>query len=212
MTNIRLLSAVLAALILLFLGAIANAAVPDIQVGAASKVINQVYGTPESTKQPRWWSQGLDVFHNETVVTAQASATRVLFRDESQLSVGPTSQVKLDDFVYNPNPRFSAVAISMAKGVFRFVGGRLSSERFNITTPAASIGLRGTVFTVLILDDGSEYIAVESGSIFVTCHQGATVTLNAGEMTYIRSIQGSPSSPLRAVPIPAVAQMDQMLQ
>ena len=212
MATIRLLAAALRASIVILIGGTANAAVPDIEIGAASKVVNQVYGTPESTNQPRWWRQGLDVFHNETVVTAQASATRVRFKDESQLSVGPTSQVKLDDFVYDPDPKFSAVSISMVTGVFRFVGGKLSSERFKITTPAGSIAVRGTVFTVLILDNGGEYIAVESGTIYVTCHQGVTVALRAGEMTYIRSAQGSPTQPQRSIPIPAVAQMDQMLQ
>jgi hypothetical protein len=100
----------------------------------------------------------------------------------------------------------------LVKGAFCFVGGSLSKENYKITTPAASIGLRGTVFTVLILENGSEYIAVESGTVYVACHQGVTITVNAGDMTYIRSAQGSPAPPQRAVPIPAVAQMDMMLQ
>ena len=41
-----------------FLTAGANAAGPDIQVGTASQVVNSVYGTPESTNQPRWWRPG----------------------------------------------------------------------------------------------------------------------------------------------------------
>ena len=212
MQNIRLRSAALGIAIVVFLGSNANAAVPDIEVGAANKVVNSVYGTPESTRQPRWWRPGLDVFHNETVVTAEVSATRVIFRDNSQLSVGPISQVKLDDFVYNPNPSAAGVTISFVKGVFRFVGGTLSRENYKINTPATQIAVRGTAFTVLILNNGSEYIAVESGTIYVTCHQGVTVALTAGQMTYIPSRNGSPTSPQRAVPIPAVAQMDQILQ
>jgi hypothetical protein len=91
------------------------------------------------------------------------------------------------------------------------VGGKMSRENFKITTPAASIGLRGTAFTVYILENGSEYISVESGMITVTCHQGVTQVIRAGEMTYIRSPQASASAPQRAVPIPAVAQMDGLL-
>jgi hypothetical protein len=189
----------------------ASAATSDIEIGAATKVVNKVYGTPESSQQARWWRPGLDVFHNESVVTAEASASRVMFRDDSQLSIGPTSWIKLDDFVYNLDTTARGVSISLIKGVFRFVGGKMSRENFKITTPAARIGLRGTAFTVYILDNGSEYISVESGTITVTCHQGVTQVIRAGEMTYVRSAQASASAPQRAVPIPAVAQMDGLL-
>lgn len=211
MSNLRLLASALAACSTIVLGSNAYSAAPDIEVGAANKVVNYVYGTPESTRQPRWWNPGLDVFHNETVVTQEVSATRVIFKDDTQLSVGPTSQVKLDTFVYNPNPSARTVSISFVKGVFRFVGGKLSKD-YKIETPAVSIGVRGTVFTVLILDNGMEYIAVESGTVYVTCRRGVSVAVNAGQMTYIGSSTGSPTQPQPATPIPAVAQMDAMLQ
>jgi hypothetical protein len=210
MISFRLLAGALAVSTLIALSA--NAATPDIDIGAAAQVVNRVYGTPESTHQSRWWRPGLDVFHNETVVTAEASASRVVFRDDSQLSIGPTSLLKLDNFVFNPNQSGAAVSIALVKGVFRFVGGKVAhDENFKITTPAANIGLRGTAFTVYILDNGSEYISVESGAISVTCHRGVTRIVRAGEMTYIRSPQASASAPQQSVPIPAVAQMDSLL-
>jgi hypothetical protein len=207
----RLLAGALGVSVAIFLGASANGATPDIQVGAAAQVVNSVYGTPESTGQARWWRSGLDVFHNESVVTAEVSASRVIFRDKSQLSIGPTSWVKLDTFAYDPNPAAAAVSISFVKGVFRFVSGSLSKENYKITTPAASIGVRGTAFTVFILPAGSEYISVESGTIYVTCHQGVTQAVQAGQMTYIPSPQGSPTAAQRSAPIPAVTQMDTLL-
>jgi hypothetical protein len=210
MLNFRLLAGLLAASTVISLGV--NAATPNIEIGAATQVVNSVYGTPEATHQSRWWRPGLDVFHNETVVTRESSASRVVFRDQSQLSIGPTSWLKLDNFVYNPNPAATAVSISLLKGVFRFVGGKLSKEEnLKITTPAATIGVRGTAFTVYILEDGREYISVESGVITVTCHQNVTQVVRAGEMTYIRSSQGSAAPARPAVPIPAVAQMDALL-
>jgi hypothetical protein len=188
-----------------------NGATPDIDIGAAVQVVNRVYGTPESTQQPRWWHAGFDVFHNETVVSEEASASRVIFKDDSQLSIGPISWLRLDNFVYDPNPSTGSVVISLVKGVFRFVGGKMSKENFEITTPAAKIGLRGTAFTVYILQNGSEYISVESGVISVTCRQGVTRILGAGQMTFIQSPHASATTPQPAVPIPAVLQMDALL-
>ena len=154
----------------------------------------------------------MDAFHNELVVTADAGASRVIFKDNSQLSIGPISQVKLDTFVYDPNRTASAVSISFVKGVFRFVSGLLPEENYTIRTPAVSVAVRGTAFTVLILENGSEYIAVESGTVYVTCRRGVTVALSAGQMTYIPSSQGSPTTPQRATPIGHVVQMDSLLQ
>jgi hypothetical protein len=153
----------------------------------------------------------LDVFHNEAVVTEEASASRVVFRDGSKLSIGPISYLLLDNFVYDPNPTAGSVTISFLRGVFRFVGGAASTENFKITTPAAKIALRGTAFTVYIVENGSEYISVESGTIYVTCHQGVTQVVRAGQMTFIRSPQASATAPQRAVAIPAVLQMDTLL-
>jgi hypothetical protein len=184
---------------------------PDQQIGAAAKVVNSVYGTPESTNQSHWLRPGLDVFQNEMIVSQENSASRVVFKDDSQLSIGPIAQVKLDTFVYNPNPTAGGVAISFVKGAFRFTSGHFGKENYSIQTPAASIAVRGTAFTVAILQDGGEFISVESGTIFVTCHQGITVALNAGQMTYIKGPQGGAGPAQPAIPVPAVNQMDALL-
>ena len=57
---------------------------------------------------------------NEVIDTADQSASRVVFQDKTELSVGPQSSVVLDRFVFDPDPSKSAVAISIAKGVARF--------------------------------------------------------------------------------------------
>jgi len=190
----------------------ANGAIPDVQIGAATVVVNSVYGTPVSTQQSLWLRPGMDVFQNEAILTGENSASRMLFKDDTQIFIGAISYLRLDKFVYDPDPSTSAVVLSFVKGVFRFVGGKLSEDRYSIHTPAASITVRGTAFTVLILPRGSEYISVESGTIYVTCHRGATQAVHAGEMTYIRSPQGSPSAAQPAIPLPAVTQMDALLR
>src|SRR4051812_39488234 len=153
-------SVALAALILS-----ANGAAADLQIGAAAKVINRVYGSLESAAQTFWLQPGLNVFQNETIVTAEDSASNVVFQDTTQLSIGPTAQVKLDRFVFDPTPSASAVAFSFMKGVFRFKSGSLPKQNYNLRTPAATISVRGTVFTVLIAPNGSELISVESGTV-----------------------------------------------
>ena len=111
-----------------------------------------------------------------------------------------------------PNPTATGIAISFVKGAFRFTSGHFGKENYSIQTPAATISVRGTAFTVAILPNGNEFISVESGTIFVTCHQGITVALNAGQMTYLRGPTASASPARPSQPIPAVNQLDALLR
>src|SRR5580698_3374172 len=85
----------------------------DQQIGAASIVVNSVTGTLASTHETAPLRAGIDVFQNETIDNADGSASRVIFQDQTQLSVGPQSSVVLDRFVFDPDPSKSAVAISV---------------------------------------------------------------------------------------------------
>jgi hypothetical protein len=192
--------------------AIANGARADLRIGAAAKVVNSVYGVVDSTRDSSWLRSGLDVFQNETIVTAENSAARAVFVDDTRLDIGAIAQVKLDQFVFDPNPSTSTVVISLIKGSFRFISGKLPKEKYSIHTPATTIAVRGTVFTVAVLPNGSELISVESGTIYVTCHSGVTVAVNAGQMTSVPSPRGSATPPRQATPVPAITQLDALLR
>src|SRR5580692_4318820 len=88
--------------LIMLLAAPAGAADP--QIGAASIVVNSVTGTLATTHEAAPLRAGIDVFQNETIDTADNSASRVIFQDRTQLSIGPMSQVVLDRFVFDPNP------------------------------------------------------------------------------------------------------------
>src|SRR5580704_2285703 len=80
----------------------------DLQIGATAQVVNSVTGTLATTRQTQILRAGIDVF-----------------QDQTQLSIGPVSEVVLDKFVFDPNPAASVVAVSVAKGVARFSTGIL---------------------------------------------------------------------------------------
>ena len=112
---------------------------------AAAQVVNTVTGTIQSSRQRSVMRAGIDVFQNEAIDTGDNSASRVVFQDRTELSIGPTSEVVLDRFVFDPNPSNSAVAVSVAKGVARFSTGLLPKPDYLIRTPSCTIGVRGTI-------------------------------------------------------------------
>ncbi len=179
-------------------------------VGSARIVVNDVRGVI-GQNQPAPLRAGIDVFQNETIRTGDLSASRVIFQDNTNLSVGAGSQVVLDRFVFDPDPARSQVALSIARGAVRFATGSLPKSAYRISTPAATIGIRGTILTIIVAADGTTFISVDEG-IAIVPSGGQTVSVSAG-MTTTVSV-GAPPSPPNPTPPgtpPAVAQMDTLI-
>jgi mannose-6-phosphate isomerase-like protein (cupin superfamily) len=182
---------------LLFCLLLANAA-PGAEIGSPVIIVNTVTGTLK-TQEPRVLRVGVDLFADEIVRTAEKSAARIVFRDQSKLEIGPLSEVVLDRFVYDPNRSDSDVAVSIAKGIARFTTGVLRHENYRISTPAATIGVRGTILN-LRSDERGTWVHVEDGSVTVTA-RGITVVVNAGQATFV-PIGGPPETPMTAASAP----------
>ncbi len=88
---------------------------------------------------------GSSIYANETVRTGQAGVAELVFVDETKLSVGPTSVVRLDKFVYDPSKGGGKVVINASRGAYRFVTGVQDPRNYEIKTPYATLGVRGTI-------------------------------------------------------------------
>jgi ferric-dicitrate binding protein FerR (iron transport regulator) len=135
-------------------------------IGVAAAVKEQVTGS--LGPQQRQLGRGDGVFQDEVIATTQTSSSQLLFLDETTLTVGPSSNVKLDEFVYDPRPGASKVTLTIGKGVTRFVTGVLQTNSYQIKTPTATIGVRGTILLIFVDESGVTSVAVEDGSAFIT--------------------------------------------
>ena len=88
-------------------------------------------------------SAGSGVHANETLKTGSSGQASLQFNDESNLSVGSSSQVRLDKFVYDPNKGTGSTAIEATRGTFRFSTGAQNKGEVKIKTPYGVIGARG---------------------------------------------------------------------
>ncbi len=151
-----------------------NAAFAQARIGVAAVVKNQVTGGGAPL------SSGSSVHANEIIKTGEASSAQLLFVDQTSLMVGAKSEVKLDRFVYDPNSGNGKVVMNAGKGVFRFVSGSQNSKSYQINTPVATIGVRGTVFT--FLNSGTQlFLTTSNGLVLVTIlPNGPTVEVPAG--------------------------------
>ena len=108
------------------------------KIGTAQSVKPQAEGSVAGTL-----AAGSGVHANETVKTGSSGQTGLRFIDESNLSVGPSSQVQLDKFVYDPSKGTGAVVIEGARGAFRFTSGSQNKGDIKIKTPSGTLGIRG---------------------------------------------------------------------
>lgn len=121
------------------------AAAAEAEIGVAAAVFPEVKGTPPGANA-RVLEIGLDVQHEERVVTGAEGRTQMVFLDGSALTVGPDSDLVLDEFVYDPARGTGKLAFSATRGLFRFVGGRISKGRAVVfRTPSALVGVRGGI-------------------------------------------------------------------
>ena len=86
---------------------------------------------------------GSNVYAKETVRTGQSGQADMQFHDSSKLKVGPSSSVKLDKFVYDPNKSSGTVAVEATRGTFRFVTGSQGAGAYKVKTPYGTLGVRG---------------------------------------------------------------------
>ena len=92
---------------------------------------------------------GDGLVRDETVRTGIDSATRLVMADSTNLSLGPNATLKLDRTVFDDEHHYREVAVRMTSGAFRFVTGHSDKAAYKITTPLATIGVRGTTLDIL---------------------------------------------------------------
>ncbi len=83
------------------------------------------------------------IYSGDRIVTDSVGNAQIKFRDDTKLVVGPNSALVIDAFVFNKNDTARQVSISALKGAFRFISGKSPKDVYRITTPTATIGVRG---------------------------------------------------------------------
>jgi hypothetical protein len=91
----------------------------------------------------RTLSNGSSVYSKELIRTGDSGLASLRFHDNSSLSVGPKSSVRLDKFVYDLNKSIGSVAVEAARSTFRFATGSQNNGSHQVKTPYGTLGIRG---------------------------------------------------------------------
>ena len=102
----------------------------------------------------------LDIFQYDTVKTGKGKVA-IGFIDDTRVDVTQHSKLIIDEFVYDPNTKKGSLSLKAALGTVRYASGQIAKTTptaVQIKTPTATIGVRGTDFSMTIDEVGSSTI------------------------------------------------------
>jgi len=174
------------------------------KIGSTVTTVDQVEG--ETEKGVQTITTGTAVYAEEVVRTGVSGKAQMLLADRTNLAVAPMTTIRLDKYVYDPSGGGQGNVVLVAtSGAFRFITGQLPHEDYQIKTPVATMGIRGTQFIVVVCDSAAAartgcgiQLQVISGAVVANTISGRSVTLTAGELVSVDS-QGNPSPITRVV-------------
>jgi hypothetical protein len=156
----------------------------DDGIGGVEDIVNYAWSTlaPEPRDEIELED---DVYMNEVVETGEESALVVKFSDGSKLTLGENAKIVIDTYVFDPATFTGEQAVTLSKGAFRFLSGSLPKTSVKISTPAVTIGIRGTELVIDVADDGETEMSTLSGEADATDGSGETLTVAVDESVVI---------------------------
>ena len=188
------------------------------RTGAVTIVSESAVARPISLRQA--------VFYGDTLVTGPKSTTKVLFDDNTILSVSENTELQITDYIYDRRKAKRTTVFTMALGRVKALVADFyaaTDSRFEIHTPSAVAAARGTGMVVWIIRPGAAQrfgaaqtkariirvqengvatgIASIDGTVQVTNPLGQSVTLFTGTFTIVQpALPPSPPAPIATSP------------
>lgn len=130
-------------------------------------------------------AKGAEVVSGEMIDTGSGRA-QVRFTDGAQVSLQPQTQFRIDEY------RFAGKADGSEKGFFSLLKGglrtitglvgRSNRDNYKVTTTVATIGIRGTEYSVSY---GNSINVTTGEGIVEVCNAAGCLIVNSGETAYV---------------------------
>jgi hypothetical protein len=143
-----------------------------------------------------------DIFSFDDVRTGNGRLA-IQFLDDSVVKLTEHSKLVIDEYIFDPDPSKSKMALNMASGTARFISGafgKIDKQNITINTPTATIGIRGTDFTTTVDELGRSLVILlpdengdSSGEITVTTAAGVEILNEAFQATMVSAWEQPPT-------------------
>ena len=158
-----------------------------------------------------------EVEQGDTLVSEKNTYAQIKLIDNSEITLKPGTTFKVEAFAYDSaKPEGDRASFTLVKGGLRSITGLLGKrnrDKFELKTPAATIGIRGTTFVAQYVGEPLPgpvppgpslapglHVSVTDGAIVVS-NQGGVQQFSAGQFGFTASIL---QPPLVVPPNPAL--------
>ena len=190
-------------LILTTLATSSLASIGEVTIHNGSAVIDRQDGDKDIEVEKE-----LDVFSYDTVKTGKGQVG-IKFIDDTRVDVTEHSKLVIDEFVYDPNTNTGSLSLKATLGTVRYASGQIaknSAQNVKITTPTATIAVRGTDFAMTVNEiGGSTIVLLPScdgngfcyvGEIEVQTDAGFVIMNQAFQVTSVETMESKPLKPI----------------
>ena len=153
---------------------------------------------------------GDDVFQGDVIITKDKGSVGITFVDDTIFSLGENGRMVLDEMIYDPTEQTGKFGLNLVQGVFSFVSGNIAKtgvDSMTLTTPVASIGIRGTkvvgqaaqegsVNTLSLLPENINGMQI-IGEVTVSNQAGSSVLNTTGATLSVSSSFQTPPPPVQ---------------
>lgn len=194
--------------------------ISQISYGAIGTVTEQLNTPPsiQRDKQTLTGAKGTGVEMNDAIKTAQGKVG-ITFEDQTKVQVNENSKLVIDDFVYDPKSKAGKLGAKIALGTVRYASGQIaknSPQNVALSTPTATIAVRGTDFTASVDEVGASTVILlpscpddrktrtvkdievncKTGSIEVSTLMGSVILNQPFQATKVTTRMLPPSKPV----------------
>jgi hypothetical protein len=151
-------------------------------------------------------AKGTVIQTNDKVETKNGKV-KIVFKDNTTVSVTEHSSLVIDDFVFDPkNAAGGKLGLKATGGAVRYVSGAIAGANPNsvkINTPTAAIAVRGTDFVMAVNETGASTVILMPQCVGDECRSGAidvtsgpnTVNMNRPYQATMVETAGAPPTP-----------------
>lgn len=139
------------------------------------------------------------VFEHDRIRTDKNGRLQLLFTDNSIISLGGASEMNIAEYRWEPAQNDGVLKTEIKEGAFRVMGGALTKvapQNFKTVTPAATIGIRGSMYAGLATPETLSVVFQGGKGIEVTNAFGTVAITRGGFGTHV-ALNKPPMSPVK---------------
>ena len=179
------------------------ASIGEVSISTGSAVIDRQDGDKDVTVEKE-----LDVFSYDTVKTGNGKVG-INFIDDTRVDITEHSKLVIDEFVNDPKTKTGSLSLKATLGTVRYASGQIaknSKQNVKISTPTATMAVRGTDFAMTVNEiGGSTIVLLPScdgngfcyvGEIEVQTDAGYVIMNQAFQATQVDTTESKPLKPV----------------